>query len=109
MIDLLDSKGIFERVESLRKAKGWSLYELAKQAAVPVSTIYNWKDKLSLPSLELLDAVCYALGITVVDFLLGDDGMIALTEEQGELIKLWNSLTREKKSAIINLMKTMQD
>lgn len=109
MLDLLDSKGIIERVETLRKARGWSLYELAKQAAVPVSTLYNWRDKQSLPSLELLDAVCYAFGISVVDFLLGDDGLLALTEEQNELMKLWNSLTREKKSAIINLMKTMQD
>ena len=109
MLDLLDSKGIFERVETLRKARGWSLYELAKQAAVPVSTIYNWKDKMHLPSLELLDAVCYAFGISVVDFLLGDDGLMALTEEQNELMKLWNNLTRDKKSAIISLIKTMQD
>ena len=109
MLDLLDSKGIFERVESLRKAKGWSLYELAKQAAVPVSTLYNWKDRMHLPSLELLDALCYAFGISVVDFLLGDDGLIALTDEQRELIKLWNSLTPDKKKSILNLMKTMQN
>lgn len=109
MLDLLDSKGIIERVETLREARGWSLYELAKQAAVPVSTLYNWRDKKSLPTLELLDAVCYAFGISVVDFLMGDDGLLALTEEQNELMKLWNSLTCEKKSAIINLMKAMQD
>ena len=32
-----------------------------------------------------------------------------LTEEQTELMRLWNNLTAEKKNAIINLMKTMQN
>ena len=109
MIDLLDGEAVYRRVDDLLKAKGWTIYELAKNAGVTNSTIYHWRDRKTLPSLELLDAVCYAFGISVVDFLLGDDGLLALTEEQNELMKLWNNLTREKKSAIINLMKTMQD
>lgn len=109
MLDLLDSKGIFERVDTLRKAHGWSLYQLAKKAAVPVSTVYNWRDRLTLPSLELLDAVCYAFNISIVDFLMDEDELLALTEEQKELIQLWNSLSRDKKNSILNLMKTMQD
>lgn len=109
MLDLLDSKGIFERADAMRTSRGWTFYELAKRAAVPVSTIYNWRNRMNLPSLELLDAVCYAFGISVVDFLLGDDGIVSLTDEQKELIRLWNTLSRDKKDSILNLMKTMQN
>ena len=109
MLDLLDSKGIYERVDALRIAKGWSLYELAKRAAVPISTVYHWRERLTLPSLELLDAICYAFGISVVDFLMGEDELIALNDEQKELFTLWTDLTTEQKKSIINLMKSMQN
>lgn len=107
MIDILDGKEIFEKVDSLRKAKGWSLYELAIKAGVSPTTIYNWRDRCSSPTLSLLDAVCAAFEITVIDFLLNEDELMSLTEEQKEVMKLWNTLSSEKKKSIINLMKNM--
>ncbi|MDE7107856.1 MAG: helix-turn-helix domain-containing protein [Clostridiales bacterium] len=109
MIDLLDAKAVYERVDDLRAARGWTIYELAKRAGVSCTAIYNWRDRLSLPSLELLDAVCYAFGITVAEFMADDGDLVALTEEQQSLLQLWNTLTIEKKKSILNLMKTMQD
>ena len=107
MLNLLDGKEIYNKVDAMRIAKGWSIYELAKAACVAPTTIYNWRDRGSSPTLSLLDAVCYAFGISVVDFLLNEDELMALTDEQKELIRLWNTLSAEKKSSIINLMKTM--
>lgn len=108
MIDLLDGKAVYERLDDLRAVKGWTLYELAKQANVSTSTIYHWRDRLTLPSLELLEAVCYALGITVIDFIADGDDMTLLTKEQKELVQLWSALSDDKKKSIINLMKSMQ-
>lgn len=107
MLDLLDGKEIYDKVDSLRLEKGWTIYELAKKAGVAPTTIYNWRDRLSSPTLSLLEAVCSALEITVVDFLLNEDELIALTEEQKELMRLWNTLSCEQKKSIINLMKSM--
>lgn len=109
MIDLLDGKAVYERLDDLRAARGWTIYELAKRAGVSYTGIYNWRDRLSLPSLELLDAVCYAFGITVIDFIAGDDETTVLTKEQKELVQLWNALSPDKKKSIINLIRTMQD
>ena len=107
MLDLLDGKAIYEKVDALRVKKGWTIYELAKQAGVPPATIYNWRDRLSSPTLALLDAVCYALEISVIDFLLNEDELTALTEEQKEVMRLWNTLSSEQKQSLINLMKVM--
>ena len=107
MLNFLDNKEIYEKVDALRLEKGWSIYELAKRADVSSTAIYNWRDRLSSPSLFLLNAVCSALGVTVIDFLLDGDEPMALTDEQKELIRLWNTLSAEQKKSILNLMKSM--
>ncbi len=107
MLDLLSGKEIYDKVDALRSEKGWTIYELAKKASIAPTTIYNWRDRESSPSLYLLEAICSAFEISVIDFLLNEDELMALTEEQKEVIRLWNTLSAEKKKSILNLMKTM--
>ncbi len=107
MLDLLNNKEIYKKVDELRQAKGWTIYELAKNAGVAPTTIYNWRDRLSSPTLSLLEAVCSAFGISVIDFLISEDELLSLTEEQRELIKLWGRLSGEQKKSILSLMKSM--
>ncbi|MDE5592337.1 MAG: helix-turn-helix domain-containing protein [Clostridiales bacterium] len=107
MLDLLNGKELYDKVDSLRLEKGWSIYELAMKAGISPTTIYNWRDRLSSPTLSLLDAVCFAFGISVVDFIMNGDELTALTDEQKEVIHLWNKLSDEQKKLITNLMKSM--
>lgn len=107
MLDILNGKVIYDKIDALRAKKGWTVYKLAMEAGVAPTTIYNWRDRLSSPTLSLLDAVCFALGISVIDFLLDGDELTALTDEQKEVIRLWNSLSNEQKKSIANLMKSM--
>ena len=107
MLDLLNNKEIYEKVDKLRQQRGWTVYELAMKAGISPQTLYNWRNRLSSPSLTLLDAVCYAFGITVIDFLLDNDELVNLTNEQKELMSLWNTLSAEQKKSIITLMKSM--
>lgn len=107
MLDLLSGKAIYDKVNSLRLEKGWTIYELAKKAGVAPTTIYNWRNRQSSPTLSLLDAVCSAFGISVIDFLLDADELMTLTEEQREVIRLWNTLSSGQKKSIIGLMKSM--
>ncbi len=106
-MDLLNNKEIYEKVDALRLKHGWTIYELAKKAGVAPTTIYNWRDRLSSPTLSLLEAVCSAFEISVIDFLLDEDELMALTEEQKEVMRLWNTLSSEQKKSIISLMKSM--
>lgn len=107
MLDLLNAKEIYDKVDALRLQKGWTIYGLAKNAGVSPTTIYNWRDRLSSPTPSLLDSVCAAFGITVIDFLLEGDELTNLNEEQKEVMRLWNSLSIEQKKSIISLMKSM--
>lgn len=107
MLDLLNGKELYDKVDSLRLENGWSIYELAMKAGISPTTIYNWRDRLSSPTLSLLDAVCFAFGISIVDFIMNGDELTALTDEQKEVIHLWNKLSDEQKKLITNLMKSM--
>ena len=107
MIDILDGKEIYKKVNNLRLEKGWTIYELAKQAGTNATTIYNWRDRGSSPTLALLDSICSAFKISVISLLIDEDDLNALTEEQQEVIKLWNSLSSEQKQSIKDLMKTI--
>lgn len=107
MLDLLNGKELYDKVDDLRLGKGWTIYELAKKAGVAPTTIYNWRDRQSSPTLSLLEAICSAFNISVIDFLLDADDLMALTDEQREVIRLWNTLSSEQKKSILNLMKSM--
>ncbi len=103
----MNGKEIYDKVDALRLGKGWTIYELAKKAGVAPTTIHNWRDRQSSPTLSLLEAICSAFNISVIDFLLGADDLMALTEEQREVIRLWNTLSSEQKISTLNLMKSM--
>lgn len=106
MIDLLDGKELFDRVDSLRLKNGWSTYELAKKAGVSSTTIYSWRDSYSLPSLSLLEALCAAFDISMIEFLMDDDER-AVSDEHKELVRLWDSLADYQKKHIMEIMRAM--
>lgn len=105
MIDLTDGKVIYDKVNKIRKEKGLSLYKLAEKSGVSKSALYNWRDKESIPSLILLDSLCGALEISIIDFLLDGDELMSLTEEQKTLLDELGTLSSSQRKALINLVK----
>ena len=108
MLDLSDGKVIYEKLDKLREEKGLTIYKLAEKAGISKSTLYNWRDRHSIPSLMVLDSLCGALGITIIDFLLDGDELMALTEEQKTLLDELGSLSSEKRKELINLIKVFK-
>lgn len=107
MIDLLDGKAIYAKIDGLRQKRSWTIYELAKKAGVATTTLYNWRDRGSSPTLSLLDALCSALGISVLEFLTDEEEIIALNKELQELIAIWGTLSCEQKKYFLGLMKSI--
>ena len=107
MIDITDTKAIYDRIDSLRIERGWTNYELAKRASISQTAIRHWRDGEASPSLALLDAVCSAFDITLIDFLTDDEEKVSLTVEQRELIHLWSKLSSEQRKSVLNLIKSM--
>ena len=98
-------KNILEEITKLRLERNWSEYELSKHAGIPQSTISTWYRKgQTLPTLE---KVCKGFGITLSQFFAEGDDMIALTDQQREMLDRWSTLNETQQRIILDLLEHM--
>ena len=95
-----------QRIAELAQERNWSNYELAKRSGIQLSTIQNMYHRNYEPTIPTLQALCKAFGIWLSQFFA--DGELAdVTEEQREILSLWNRLSDEQKSIVRALMGNM--
>ena len=95
-----------QRIAELAQERNWSNYELAKRSGIQLSTIQNMYHRNYEPTIPTLQALCKAFGISLSQFFA--DGELAdVTEEQREILSLWNRLSDEQKRIVRALMGNM--
>lgn len=107
MVDVLDGGALYDKINSMRLDKGWTLYELAKKSGVSPTAIYHWRDRRSSPRLSLLEAVCSSFGISIIHFLMSDEEFLEVAEEPREVMKLWHVLSDKQRRTIVQVMESM--
>lgn len=103
----MDSTKAFQRAEELRIRQGLSAYRLCEKAGVSHNTYGAWKTRGTFPTVEVLEALADALGVSVVYFLTDVDDT-KLSEEGLLLLSLWKDLSPERKAAVLLLLKQMK-
>ena len=96
-----------ERLRELLAERGWSVYRLAVNCGLSESTLANIFKRNTVPSVATLEAICNGFGITLSQFF-AENEMVELTPELKELFDNWVNLTIEQKSAVQQLLKSMQ-
>ncbi len=95
-----------QRIAELAQERNWSNYELSKRSGIQLSTIQNMYHRNYEPTIPTLQALCKAFGISLSQFFA--DGELAdVTEEQREILSLWNRLSDEQKRITRALMGNM--
>lgn len=87
-----------ERIIELRKASGFSTNKLAKLASVGQSTLSDIESGKVKPSIDTLEKICNALGITMSTFFNDDE---SLPNER------LNRLTPEQREALERFLDTL--
>ncbi len=59
---------VLEKINHLRKEKGWSVYKLAEESGLTQSTLSNMFARKSNPSISTLSQICEGLKISMKDF-----------------------------------------
>ncbi len=95
------------RIKELLDERSWSMYQLARKANIQQSTLSNLFIRNNAPTIPTLEKICDAFGITIVEFFGGDKNF--RTDEEKELLFLWNKLPKESKDAIIALLKSYKN
>ncbi len=64
---------IHARIAELRKGKGLTQEELAKEVDVDGTAISHWENGIARPDQSRLPAVAHALGVSVDELLRGEE------------------------------------
>lgn len=68
---------IVDKIDALRRERGWSVNYLALEAMLTQSTVNNMYQRHAEPKLSTLRALCGAFGITLGEFFAEDDDILA--------------------------------
>lgn len=92
---------VLEKIEKLRKERGWSINNLAMEALLTQSTLNNLYARKAEPKLSTLRAICNAFGISLAEFF-ADDAEEKKEETlsiDAEIIRYVVYLNKEQKTA----------
>lgn len=92
---------VLEKIEMLRKEKGWSINYLAMESGLTQSTLNNLYSRNTEPKISTLRAICGAFGITLSDFFKDE-------ESDDELIRRVKSLSENNKKALLQIVRNLK-
>ena len=75
-----------EKIDKMRKERGWSVNKLAMEAELTQSTIAHMFSRGTLPSLHTLRSICEAYGITMAQFFSDDEDTDYLSTDEKSVI-----------------------
>lgn len=95
----MNRKEIGKKIKFLRETHGWTKGTLATRAGLAPSYIPVLENGEKCPTIETLDSICFAFGITIIDFFTEKkeetlyDRVSSLTDKQKQLLnEFLNSL-----------------
>ena len=99
---------ILKKITELRIERNWTEYELAERSELTQSTISSWYRKNLIPSIQSLERICNAFGITLTQFFLESECFSEqLSKEQVEILKSWNRLTKEQQRKLTDFLNSL--
>ena len=92
---------VLEKIDMLRKEKGWSINYLAMESGLTQSTLNNLYSRKTEPKISTLRAICGAFGITLSEFFKEE-------ENEDELVRRVKTLSQENKTALLQILKNLK-
>jgi len=98
---------ILNRIKRLRDERGWSNYRLAKEAGISEGSLNNLFRLNNQPTIPTLEAICAGFDMSLSQFFAEGQEAMVLNEAQKEMLNVWNTLNKEQKAALLELLKKM--
>lgn len=101
---------VIEKIDRLRKERGWSVNYLAMEAMLTQSTLSNLYVRHTEPKLSTLRAICGAFGITLSEFFKEEGGKNDKREgeeQEEELVRKVKALSPKAKEGLLLLLKDL--
>ena len=98
---------VLEKVKKLQEERGWSTYKLAYEAGLTQSTLSNMFARGTCPTVDTLEKICEAFGISLSDFFEEDDRKTYVSKEELELLNKYRALTDKEKDAVKSMINAL--
>ena len=98
---MLNSKELYDKISVWREEKGWTENKLCDMAGVSHSMFHSWLSSGTMPKLDTLESLCYALDKPLAALLFGVDEN-KLTGEEIQLLSRWKQLDIRQKKVIMD-------
>ena len=100
-------KYIADKITSLCEKRDISKYRLSQLSGISQSSLGRIMAQENLPSLITLEKICTALGVTLSQFFQ-EGNSENLTEEQKEVLKIWNDLSTNEQETVMFFLCTVE-
>lgn len=101
---------IGHRIEALCEKRGWSLYKLAQESNIAYSTLYDTKNGLTVPQVDLIQKICDGFNITMSDFFKEeDDGVLQLSDDDILIVNCAKELDSVQRARALAYMQGLKD
>ena len=91
---------VLEKIKKMQQERGWSTYKLAYESGLTQSTLSNMFARGTCPTVDTLEKICSALGISLSEFFEESDRKTHVSKEEMELLKKYRALTDKEKGAV---------
>lgn len=98
---------VMERIDKLCMQHGISKYRLSQITGISQSAFSKMGRQQSSLSLETIQRICDALGITLAQFFSGTDDYPDLTCDQKDLLLAWSHLDKKKRAYALLLIENL--
>ena len=98
---MLNSKELYGKISVWREGKGWTENKLCDIAGVSHSMFHSWILRGTMPKLDTLESLCYALDKPLAALLFDVDEN-RLTGEEIQLLSKWKKLDVRQKKVIMD-------
>ena len=99
---------VLKKINKMRLERKWSIYRLSVESGVPLSTITNMFNRETLPSIPTLKNLCDAFEITMSDFFKEETKTLYDSQDDTEILTLFNKLSKEEKNGLLILLRAIK-
>ena len=91
---------VLEKIKKMQAERGWSTYKLSYESGLTQSTLSNMFARGTCPTVDTLEKICEAFGISLSEFFEEDERKIYASEEEQDLLNKYRALSDKEKDAV---------
>lgn len=98
---------VIKRLNQLRLERNLSVYRLSELSGINQSTLANTFSRGTMPSVQTVEKLCEAMGITLSQFFEENSEEVLLTKSESELLQNYRKLPLSVKESIAEMVKSI--